>query len=338
MVSELDIPAGGPVDQQILAYAQNHAETLESAPGAAAESAIKAILSPLENPKVSVSFRLRYGAALAKSLDTMIAGEDVWRRLTAVHIAARIATTSSVRLVYDSMRAKDKGDRYFAVASAEAVFAEVARTPPAVTPADLERLIDRIAEDLETDPDPLLVDVRVRALIAAAAIPDNQASGVAVRSASNLAARVAARVRQVPVAAGPADRRVMLAAQRAALFLRDDIANGGRTTPAEIGKAAAGLAGDMIALAAARVRSGDAAPGDEASGDAQFLRLAGVLLNFADLRLAEATGAQPVFNDIPDLGQLLGTGDLRTLNLETSRLLQRLGEAPFGFDPKRFAR
>lgn len=220
---------------------------------AAIKRSRNALLEPMKEPQISVAFRLEYTRQLSTVLRPLITDAREVVAVNALRLAGELATATSVEMLSDALKDKRAGVRYAAAAGFESTFQSLRRTVPALGGAQASRAIATLEQALLAETDPRVLEGLTLAMQEASKIPKAQVEGMRDVSTLSLARAVSAKAadRTIGAWADPAFRRAVLA-------VRTTVTNPNINEPelqATTLRQAAGMAGDLLALAAERMKS-----------------------------------------------------------------------------------
>lgn len=221
-----------------------------------------ALLEPLRGARVTVAFRLEYTRQLTPVLRPLITSTNEVVAVNSLRVAGDLATASSVEMLADALKDKRVGVRYIASSGFENTFQAMRRTVPAVGGAQALRTMDTLKAAVKVENDPRVLEGLVLALQEATRIPTGQVEGMRDAAIRAMAEAVSDKTadRTVGAWADPAFRRAILA-------IRTAVTNPDITEPEpkpDSLRAAAGMAGDLLALVANRLKGGGASDADMA--------------------------------------------------------------------------
>lgn len=296
-------------------------------------------LSPLEDSRASVAFRQAYTEALRPILDeltTPIEGNETatrWRRIAAVRIAGALASQRSIAIVESALTdAADADARVFAAATLEQAFRSLRNSTAAVNQGTAGRIEQHLATMIAQDPEPLAADAALRALAAAATVPQDTVPNLASDARRDIADATAQRLRgrMLWLAEGDtatAERDLVL---RAAGVLTELVLRSS-TSDQDAIKSAVLLGATMYAAAARDVdERTDRQPFTETDNAVLFATAAESLVGLGSQKLQQP-GAQVE----PDAGIIDAlTGDLTDARLLLAEITGSVTRAPYNADPQ----
>ncbi|MBC7773687.1 MAG: hypothetical protein H7210_14435 [Pyrinomonadaceae bacterium] len=304
------------------------------------KKARNALLEPLQNQAVSVSFRLNYAQLLVPVLRPLIASEKEIVAINALRITGELATTTSLDLLSDGLNDKRPGVRFAAVAGYEATFTALERTSPAIAqPSQATASITNLKNKLSKEEDASVLDAFALALQAASKVPSRKLDGVRGAAITTLSEAMSAKAQTATDGKYDAAFRRSANAARNALTATDE-----PTLPRAALIAATGLGGDLLAGVSRRIKSGELAVG--VVGDLEEAALkkkrAEIALLVADsertIQWASTGLGAPGANDFK-LSELLLQGKDDAFQTEVLRLIGANGSLTttnYGFGDQRF--
>lgn len=339
-------------------YVGEHAPKLESDLGPEIGRARSALIKPLNNPSVSVAFRQRYGEVLVPAIERLTRSDRELVAVNALRIAGELATTQSTDLLRAAMRDARAPVRFAAISALGRTFDAIANKAPAIQPARARELLDDVAAHLDRETDPAVIDAGLRVFLSAANVTDTSRFPSLRGDAVMMVCDRVGRMARAP-AAGRAPATLIEACVRVGEAVRNALTDDARrplsndrAARERIGKAAAGLGGDVLALIARELGAGaypavnaddtpEAAAAKRAArtGIRQAAAAAEATIFFAAQNLLGAGGAPP-----QNLADLLGDADLAKDQRFIASVLMKVGPGgelsrpPFGFPPDRFVK
>ena len=213
-----------------------------------------ALLEPLRNPRITVAFRLEYTRQLTPVLRPLVSDVNDVVAVNALRVVGELATASSVELLTEALKDKRPGVRYIAASGFENTFQAMQRSVPAVGGSQALRMVDTLKAAIASEKDARVLEGLVLALQEASRIPKRQVEGMRDAGTLALAEAVSAKAmdRKIGLEADAAFRRAVFAIRTAAT--NPDI-NEAELNQATL-RAAAGMAGDLLALVSERLKAG----------------------------------------------------------------------------------
>lgn len=331
------LPAGfeeqpSPNSATLSTFADAISEHLRSGDASRISQARERVLERLNNPAVSVGFRLGLTDQLTQDLREIASGDSGLAATNALRIAGEIGTSGSLEVVIESLENEQATIRYTAAVAAGATFDVANSTAPPLRERPVNTLIDALANRIETDADPEVIAASMRALLSARQVTRGplvpQASRALVRLSESAGKRLSglASADMTP----EHERRLLVAVIGAGAGLRDQLADVGRQTPLDVRKAAAALAGDALGHVYGVVRT-EGIPDNEDTRQLmiQLVDTAEKVIFFADDSSGSASSLAQTLRErnregfIRGVVSLVGPGG-------------RLSERPFGFAGDRF--
>lgn len=313
------------------------------------------LLAPLETDGIGVPFRLAYGNEVSAAVEPLLRENDELIVINALRILGEVATDRSVNSIETILAANPAanpggnganpsadvrtlpGVRYTAIYALVRTFEAVAGESPAVSPERIRAMIDRLGQIVRTDEDPWILDVGVRALLAAGTIEKQNFESIRAAAYTQVGDAVSERVRSLDDTVPGEDR--LYFAVRAAVAMRDALTDR-RSLPAAAAKAGAAMSGDMMAFAQARIEAGVDHPTEERRLLAQIVTASQASMFFAARAINPASNPPTP----PSLGPLINPSDpnQRPQDAEFRRQapteVRKLETSPFDFPSGRFAR
>lgn len=301
--------------------------------------ALEALTDALHGRGVSVAFRQAYAQAITPLMNELSAADSVAAQLSALRIAADLATPNSATRIKTALTSDDKGVQLFAVSRVGQIFATTRKHGPAMTGADAVGLIDGLKTlGAGPDADPELIRACVRALSEGAALSSKDMGDTRSKAIIAMADIVGARLQGLGNSDDPAyAQSLALDAASAATQAISDISSD--TTP-EAARAAVGLGGDIISVALRRVLGQTIEPTSKRDLTVRSVQAGETLLYFARRKAAEL-GGQPNSSIITTgYADQLAQGNDRGFRNDASVLLGPGSEIVrrFNFNDTRFVR
>ena len=325
-----------------------------------ARRAIDNLLSPLHGEGVSVAFRQAMSDALAEPIADAIADERIWiehegrdrtlnaRPYTGLRLAGEIATDRTLGMIRRQLNNPDVGRRFFAIHAVEMVFFAVQTSAPAVTVDALysgtgtsaRGIVADLGQRLADEDSPIHAAAIVRALGEAGRISDSTMRGVATNAIRLIGQRTSDRIRARQDAGGDIqERKVWITAGRVVFPV---VAQTGGGTDEATALSSIRLAGHLIAAVyrdVEQTRDGSPAGGDQIR--TQMLELAGNLLSFGEMRLADTQRRGPSKALEDAAGMLVDSfegkgGNFRQIALSIISKNGLLTDAPYRFRDDEF--
>jgi HEAT repeat protein len=218
------------------------------------------LLQPFKNQQVSVAFRLEYTRDLLPVLRPLLAAENEVKAVNAVRVAGELATAGSVELLTDALNDKREGVRYAAASGFENTFKAMQGTVPVLGGAPALRMVDTVKAALVREKNPRVMEGLVLAFQEASRISEKQVEGMRDAGVKALSEAVVAKVadRKISPDADASLRRAILTV-RLAVTIQDISAPALQRSTLLAG---AEMAGDLLALAAERMKTAAAPDAD----------------------------------------------------------------------------
>lgn len=324
------VRAGDENDRAVMAFVERLAGDLRGGDAAAVARAAGALIEPLRSGQASVGFRQSMARALRPTIDALVGSAEAESRMVGLRLAGELAEQSTVEILEGAMGpGREAADRLFAIVMVESVFRAVGKSAPAVTPARLIGLAERLGTDIAEDPDPLRVDARVRALLAASEVRGDSSAGLSERALVVLGVRGGAYASGLAVDAGPEAMRPVI---RVLDAVRRRLIGGGDPTPKDAVRAAMGMAADQMSRVERRVRQNEVVVDEPGTLDSIVFNLSASVTKLADQTLVSPAALRDV--TFPTMGA--PGADARALLAETRTVLTTLSSPsnPWGLPPK----
>ena len=235
-------------------YAEQAAQNLSSDDPSAIGTARERVLSPLSTRGIGVPFRLAYSNAVCPVAEPLTSNDDELIAVNALRVLGEVGTDRSLNALERSLDHPAVAVRYTAAYGLLRTFEALSKETPAVSPERVQSLLARLGEMIRNEEDPWILDVSVRALIAASKIERQNFEAIPAAAILQMAEATGNRVRTIPAYEENLDRLTFML--RATVACRDALTNTGRPLPAPAARAAAGLSGHTLAFTVARVESG----------------------------------------------------------------------------------
>ncbi|MCA9287890.1 MAG: HEAT repeat domain-containing protein [Phycisphaerales bacterium] len=307
-------------------YAEQAARNLSSTDPDAIRTARERILSPFSTRGMGVPFRLAYSNAVCPVAERLTTNDDELIAVNALRVLGEVGTDRSLNAIERSLDHPAVAVRYTAAYALLRTFEALSKETPAVSPDKVQSLLTRLGEMIRNEEDPWILDVSVRALIAASKINRQNFEAIPAAAIQQLAEATGNRVRTIPAYEENLDRLTFML--RATVACRDALTDTGRPLPAGAARAAAGLSGDVLAFAVARVESGVESQ-EERDLLRSLVRSAQASMFFA------ATAINPSGTQTPP-EQIDPTS--RNFVEQANREIQKLHAVPYSFPRGRFDR
>lgn len=330
------LPAGfeeqpSPNRATLATFADEVIEHLESGDPARVSQARQRVLERLDNPAVSVGFRLALTEQLTQRLSEIAMREPGLATTNALKIAGELGTSGSLDVIISALSSEHATTRFAAAVAAGATF-EVADSPaPPLRERPVNQLIDALTDRITQDPDAEVVAGSMRGLLAARQVSRGPLIPQANRALIMLSQASGKRLAKLESEdTTPAHhQRMLVAAIGTGTGLREMLADVGRDVPVEVRQAAGELAGDALAHAYSVVRQDGLPRGQDRQIMVQLVDTAEKLVFFAGDGQGGSAG----------LADSMRSGDREQFIrgvLSVAGPGGQLTEAPFGFTDGRF--
>ncbi len=219
-----------------------------------------ALLKPLGDPSVSVSFRLAYSRVMVEPLAALAASDKDPVAVSALRVLGDLSTDSAVAPIEKALSSPRPAVRLAASSALGRVLETASIRTPALTADRGVRLIASLGERLATESEPLVADAIARALVMGLASPQQGLEAVPSAAMSRLSSVVGTRVQgaRATAAEGAADASLThTLILRAGEGLRTALADRPQAFQAQAIKDAAGFTGDVLALQRRRLAGAD---------------------------------------------------------------------------------
>lgn len=326
----------------------------DTAPGLADESpavrkrARDAVMRQLANPSVSAAFRLAYSKLLMPVITPLADDERTVVAVNAMLVAGELATTASAELLQKHRADTRIEVRFAAVAGTERLFRAIEAKAPTIDPREAELLVAQLGRGVREETNAYVLDVYVRALMAASAVNGGGTRGdfatLRSRALSELSRSITDRIQQQATVGN--DSASLSAFLRAGRALRDAMTQGARL-PDETVRDAVVYAGNVASFVLARFEAGDYPlpdDGDQARQEAlrarssvvQLLTMAQAIIHFGSVNL-DPDRAPPHMSMAEEFGKVTAVGD-KAFRLAVTTVIDRdgiLAGEPFRIKPDR---
>lgn len=241
--------------QEIAAYASEGLTLFKNTEWIQSRNGRNQLLRPLEDPLVSVAFRLEYSRLLCASLAASAeAGQPDITRLNAIRVLGAIATAQTAEPIARQLADPAPSIRFMATQAAGASFRALATSSPALPAGDAARLVTTLAKLAESEQDVMVMDGAVIALIEATRVELPEYKDLRESAYALLARSVGARLRALP--ADSTDEAMIAAVLRAGIAARDGLSIARTKASDATSKELAGFGGDLIAYVLKRAKAG----------------------------------------------------------------------------------
>lgn len=229
--------------------AEENARDLDHAEPDKRKNARRLVLTPIENPAVSASFRVEYGNQLAPRLTALVRSGDERIATLGLAIAGEIGSEPCVPLLLQNLKADRPALRYAAAFGMRRTFDATRGTGGAsVQSATVLRMVESLAEQAKAEKDGLVLQAIVAALQQASRVPSNVAASAAASSVQAISSGMGGNLKSRNGAM--ADTATNTAFLKAVVAIRDALAAPGMNVDEATGRAAAEFAGHVVAYPA----------------------------------------------------------------------------------------
>jgi len=246
-----------PQREQVRQYVEAFKADLSGEDPMAMKRARAKLEEPLNNPQVSIAFRIEYGRHLLPVLETLARSDRDILAANAMHLAGELATpiASDLLMATPGVGLNDQRApvRHAAAFGLKRTFEHLRATSPVFQERDAVRVIDALARRIATEEDPYVLEGYARAFEAAVMVPQGRVKGLRAAAAASLAGAMSQYVR------ANQDRLEAAGAMiRAAQVLRDAVMGQGLPAdeprlPNETLREVGGFGGDLIAVVSCRL-------------------------------------------------------------------------------------
>jgi len=302
--------------QQITAFVQSRVQPLGGQDQIARERARKELLTPLTRPCISVAFRQLYRAAMIGQLTELAATPDDNIAITALVILGELADDPARQVLQAYTADPRPAVRYAAIAGLSRTLRAVNSYAPALDAVRTTDIVAHLGARLAEEQDPQLVDLITRALITGSEISREGYGETVSLAIAQLAEGIGPRLRQAPPEARPL---LLLSTLRTAEAMGNRLVGSG-SSPADIARAGAAFAGEVLAHLAYLANAGQLP--DERGVEVDIVNVAERVIVFAHQKLG-GRGLTP-----PGLAQLLEAKNDREFFAQVRELVLRLGQEP----------
>ncbi len=305
-----EIPAGLPAKQElsdadirsIRDFAEPLITALESKEAGPSQQAREDLLAPLRSG-ASVAFRLAYSEAVMPGVTRLAAGPDERIAFNALRIAGALATDGAMGAIRAALADPRDSVRYGGAFGARRALEEVASKRFAPAPAQVERLVGALAEQIKKEAEPGVVEGLISAFDAVGPDPATRSAALAsMCSAMTSQAAAFGAGSGAPEAWAYAFQRAVKVSQ-AALLEQGRVGN----LDESLAKGAAQMCGQLLAHVVKRLESFK--PGESREAETAALQdlasAAEGTLIFIDANLTKRTPPQQAIRAaFPDTGKV----------------------------------
>jgi hypothetical protein len=336
--------------QQVEQWVRDTAPGLGDESPAVRKRSRDAVMRQLANPSVSAAFRLAYSKLLMPVITPLADDERTVVAVNAMLVAGELATTASAELLQKHRADKRIEVRFAAVAGTERLFRAIEAKAPTIDPREAELLVTQLGRGVREETNAYVLDVYVRALMAASAVNGGGSRSdfatLRSRALSELSRSITDRIqKQATVGNDSASLSAFLRAGRA---LRDAMTQGARL-PDETVRDAVVYAGNVASFLLTRFEAGDYPLPDPAGGEdarqealrarasaVQLLTMVEAIIHFGSVNL-DPDRAPPRMTMAEEFGKATAVGD-KAFRLAVTTVIDRdgiLAGEPFRIRPDR---
>jgi len=258
---------------QIQSVADENMRMLESGDPAQMRQAREDLRVALRDPQASAAFRNAVSDHIGQRLAAMARGGDEKVAVTALQLSGHIATDSTIDLLEGMLADQRETMRYVAAFGFDSAFRTLRGGSPALTDRRVRTMVDRLAERIRREQQPVVLDMNVRALISAMRI-GFEVNDPALRDHAmlSLVGACGERVQKLQ----PADRPALAPMLKAAQAVRNELQalRINPPLPRDTVREAGGFCGDLIAFVFRSVRAGALPIAPPGANDAQRAEVA----------------------------------------------------------------
>lgn len=153
-----------------------------------------ALLAPLGESNVTVSFRNAYAQAMWPSVEALLDSDEPTQRLTGMRLAGMLGTDDAAERLIDLLGSGDPGVRVFAAGRLGDTLGTVGPTAAAISPNATADVIAALGDAISNDEEPRVADAAVRALDRATNIRQGLLNNARSRAIEVLSASASERI------------------------------------------------------------------------------------------------------------------------------------------------
>jgi hypothetical protein len=328
----------GPEEVQVVTkYVEDHSKNLTSTDPQLLKRDRDDLLEPLSKKDTSVPFRIAYDRALEPKLADMVANADKMVVINGLNIAGDLATDRAITVIESKADDKDPSVRYQVGYALQRAFEAAQNAARAATVQALDAAVKRLEQRIALEKDANVADRWIRAGLAGAGVPE--LTGDAVGAVARGAIQAAKGLNN------PGSVMDAMALLRAAVGVRDVLAQRGSGLNGQAAKDAAEMAGALVARAARMVQKKQLPAGASTerstysqvvSAAQTVVQLAGQALGNANIQILGVNGQPVQLNESLNLGNAGGDAKFA----EDAQLLVGpggvLSKPPFDLPPEKF--
>lgn len=301
---------------QIAQFVSEKADDAASTDLSRANRARQNLLAPLNNTRVSISFRRAYDEALAPVMEALGAQDNVGATLTRLRFAGELGTTNASRIIVGALDDEDMSVRIFAAGRAGRIFRTTSTNGPALTTGDLNTLIEKLGAVANSTDDPSLLATCVSALGQGGSLPSSDLREQRGRCIELMCDAASKAVRD----SSSMDQRERLA-MIAAGFATNSLFQVGESATQGATKAAVALGADMVIVALDDVVNKRIPGVKDRAIHVALVQAGESLLYYAQTEHAEITGGNPNSVKQTNLHAQLKSGEDRDFRNNAALLL-----------------
>lgn len=290
------------------------------------------LTGPLKSKGVTPAFRIEYSKLVIGSLRTLADGEDVLVITNALEIAGHLATPDAADLAESKLASKNGAIRLKAAATIRIICETATSSSPAIQPDRLVRSLNKVADAMRAETDPLIIDTMAQAMLAGLAMESGMVRNAAMISVSD---SLGEKVRALGGAIPEFKTTVVRVEDKVRTALG---AGGNQGVDAAAAKAAAGLAGDVLFNIVKVVKKAGLAPvppeqDPERAKAVEMVQLAEQIITLSQAKLGGAQGPPPTLSSSLRKGTVK---DDVQFTIEAEGILDSLTKPPFGLATDRY--
>lgn len=226
-------------ESAVASWAQEHWARIDARDPDAARDARRRLVAPLLERSTTAGFRLAMDRALNQSLQSAMAGDDLFRGVNAALLSGWIGSDRSLRSLGVAARGQNVAIRFAAISGMGNTFRAAGLGSPAFEPQAGHDAVDLLAEILESADDRRVLEAVTKALIEAMSVPEAAIPGFGSRSGERLTRSIGHRLNTLPIDDGLAPRltpllRAMAEVRAAVQQRRLEISSGWRDAVMEM--------------------------------------------------------------------------------------------------------
>ncbi|HVZ35916.1 MAG TPA: hypothetical protein VG963_25995, partial [Polyangiaceae bacterium] len=290
------------------------------------KQARNAILAPL-TPGMGVAARSDYAQAVVSVIRPLATDLRPEVAINALRIAGELETSDGMNLLAEGLKDKREAVRMTAALGYARTFAVAAQAQPAILAQQVGSAVSMLQAKLQSESNPQVVEGLIIALDAATKVPQSRLENVHEQALDALITGASGVAQRAGTARGDAVLTIAPALSRAAQSLFDVFSDPANHTTSSQSTAAAGFAGDVVAMVD---RALTASPDIGAGERSQLAFLTGQALRIYDAAGGRAHG--PAID--LKLDSLLAESKDDEFKTQAAKLIGAEGvltKSPFGF-------